>query len=111
MSVNKITHHSDMSEHHVAQTHVWGGENKGIGEDSVRNLSRTNNPKMEKINVEGNKNFSYFMEHSDDLEGALTNISDKKFEFELGSQYISVKGKLKQQIDYWKNTIKAMTPF
>ena len=105
VSFNKTTTRSDSSEHPVAQTHAWAVENRDIGERIVQSL--INNPRTEKTNVEGNKILSKFVEQSGEPYEAIENLNDRKFEIEVNSQYISVKGKLKQHYDYWQNTIKA----
>ena len=42
---------------------------------------------------------------------AFENLGDKKFEFELQDQHISIKGNFKQNCTYWKNTIKENDAF
>ena len=93
---------SDSPERPKVQTPAWVAENKATGEKNIRKF----NSAAKQTELQGKFSYNSFdsnIEQIDDFQ----NLKNREYEFINQENYISVKGKLKQNQSFWKNTIKA----
>ena len=96
-----LTIHSDLPERLKVQTPAWVMESKAIREKTVRKFNST----TKQTELEGKVSHNSFDSNIELIVG-FQNLN-REFEFTNQEKYISVKGKLKQNQSFWKNTIKA----
>ena len=77
-------------------------ESKAIGEKTVQKFNST----TKQAELEGKVSYNSF-DFNIELINGFQNVKNREFEFTNQEKYISVKGKLKQNQSFWKNTIKA----
>ena len=93
---------SDSPERPKVQTTAWVAESKTTGEKTVRKFSST----TKQTEVEGKVSYNS-LDSNLELLDDFQNLKNREFEFTNQENYISVKGKLKQNQSFWKNMIKA----
>ena len=77
-------------------------ESKAIGEKTVQKFNST----TKQTELEGKVSYNSFDSNIELIDG-FQNLKNREFEFTNKDKYISVKGKLKQNQSFWKNTFKA----
>ena len=82
---------SDSPERPKVQTLAWVAENKATGEKTVRKFNST----TKQTELEGKVSFNSF-DSNIELIDDFQNLKDRKFEFTNQENYVSVKGKFKQ---------------
>ena len=93
---------SDSRERPKVQTPTWFAESKATGEKTVQKFNST----TKQTELEGKVSYNCF-DCSIELIDDSQNLKNREFEFANQGNYISVKGKLKHNQSFWKNTIKA----
>ena len=99
-STTPLTIPSDSLERPKVQTPAWVVESKAIGEKTVRKFNST----TIQTELEGKVSYNSFDSNIELIDG-FQNLKNREFEFTNKEKYISVKGKLKQNQSFWKNTI------
>ena len=101
-STTPLTIPSDSPEHPKVQTPAWVVESKTVEEKTVRKFNNT----TKQTKLEGKVSYNSF-DSNIELIDSFQNLKNREFEFTNKEKYISVKGKLKENQSFWKNTIKA----
>ena len=101
-SATSSTIPSDSPGFQKVQTPGWVAESKATGEKTVRKFNST----TKQTELAGEVLYNSF-DSSIELTDDIQNLKNGEFEFTNQENYISVKGKLKQNQSLWKNTIKG----
>ena len=101
---------SDSPENPKVQTPAWVAENKATGEKTVWKFDSTTKQTELEGEVSYNSSDSIFFRFDSiyiELTDDFQNLKNTEYEFTNQENYISVKGKSKQNHSFWKNTIKS----
>ena len=101
-STTPFTMPSDSPERQKVQTSAWTAESKATGEKTVRKFNST----TKQTELEGKVSYNSFDSNIELIHG-FQSLKNRGFAFTNQEKYISVKGKLKQNQRFWKNTIKT----
>ena len=103
-STAPLTIPSDSPERPKVQTPAWVVESKATGERTVPKFNSTT--KQTEFKGEGKISYNSF-DSNIELIDDFQNLKNREFDFTNKEKYLSVKGKLKQNQSFWKNTINA----
>ena len=93
---------SDSRERPKVQRPAWFADSKATGEKNVQKFNST----TKQTELKGKVSYNC-LDSSIELIDDSQNLKNREFEFTNQGNYISVKGKLKHNQSFWKNTIKA----